>query len=290
LFLARITDPLREKPRIIQQALLFMLVFAAALRIEWLDHKWWYHRIDNSVILADVILVSLIALVISSTLSSWRGIRHLTWGLGRWKINPGWYLLALGLWPVLVVAANALAPIFGMESPTRPYYPTIIPLQLLVIESLVWYFLFGAPLGEELGWRAFAQIRLQSRWNPLIASIIVGAFWGLWHVPLHLMGFYPVGPAGAIIRVLDIPKAIVFTWLFNRTRQSLWPVLLLHAAINTTSLFITRNYITASALLLVLSIVLVFADKMWRPLAITENGKDSSSLGEPFHRSEQLQN
>ena len=95
--------------------------------------------------------------------------------------------------------------------------------------------------------------------------------WGLWHVPLHLMGVYPMGPVGAIIRIFDIPRSILFTWMFNRTRRSLWPVLFLHAATNTTSLFLARNYITSSALIVLLAIGLVIFDKMWR--AAPEPGK-----------------
>ena len=34
-------------------------------------------------------------------------------------------------------------------------------------------FLAG-PLGEELGWRGFAQIELQKKYSPLKASLIIG--------------------------------------------------------------------------------------------------------------------
>jgi membrane protease YdiL (CAAX protease family) len=264
MLLARLTGPQREKPRPIQHAILFVLAFAAAFGVEWLDHKWWYHQIGVPLIISDVILVFLAALVISGVLSSRRGVRNLLQGLTRWRVGAGWYILALGLWPALVVAANALATTLGLDVPVTPYHPTIIPIIPLIVESFFWYLLFGGPLNEEVGWRAFGLTRLQRRFSPLIASVIVGALWGLWHLPLHLMGLYPMGAQGAIIRIFSIPLAIVFTWLFNRTRQSLLLVLLLHASINTTSLFQARNYITSSVLLTLLAVVLVFTDKMWR--------------------------
>jgi membrane protease YdiL (CAAX protease family) len=139
----------------------------------------------------------------------------------------------------------------------------------LVIESFVWYLLFGGPLNEEPGWRGFALTRLQPRSNPLAASLIIGLCSGLWHVPLHLMGVFPGGQWGAVIRIFDIPTAILFTWLFNRTGGSLLPVLFLHSARNTTSLFLSRDYVISSLLLLMVAIGLVFLDTMWRPLSKT---------------------
>lgn len=271
MLMAHFTDPKREKSKRIQQVVLFIVAYIAAFGIEWLDHKWWYHRVTTALIIADIVLVFLVAFVISAVLSSRRGIRHLVQGLTRWRIGLGWYILALGVWPALVMVSNAFASLLGLGIPLTPYHPTRIPIIPLMIESFFWYLLFNGPLNEEPGWRAFGITRLQHRFNPLTASIIVGIMWGLWHVPVHMMGLFPMGLQGAIIRIFSIPLAILFTWLFNHTRQSLLPVLILHASINTTSLFLARNYITSSALLTLVAVVLVFIDKMWRPLSMTEN-------------------
>ena len=47
----------------------------------------------------------------------------------------------------------------------------------MLIYFFVKNFLAG-PLGEELGWRGFAQIELQKKYSPLKASIIIGFWWG----------------------------------------------------------------------------------------------------------------
>ncbi len=44
------------------------------------------------------------------------------------------------------------------------------------------------PLSEELGW-GYALDRLQTRWDALTSSLILGVIWSLWHLPL----FYIVG-------------------------------------------------------------------------------------------------
>lgn len=45
--------------------------------------------------------------------------------------------------------------------------------------------IFGAL--EEPGWRGYAQEGLQRRMPVLWASLIVGVFWALWHLPLFLI-------------------------------------------------------------------------------------------------------
>jgi CAAX protease family protein len=50
------------------------------------------------------------------------------------------------------------------------------PLGVLVITMIV-----GAA-GEELGWRAYLQPYLQTRFPVLRSSLVVGVLWGLWHV------------------------------------------------------------------------------------------------------------
>ena len=52
---------------------------------------------------------------------------------------------------------------------------------------------FCATTCEEIGWRGFALPRLQKRHNALIATLIVGILWALWHLPLVFFGRQPDG-------------------------------------------------------------------------------------------------
>lgn len=55
---------------------------------------------------------------------------------------------------------------------------------------LIYFFiknLFAGSLGEEIGWRSFALIELQKEHSPLKASIIIGFWWGMWHLPYGLL-------------------------------------------------------------------------------------------------------
>lgn len=260
ILLSSITSPQSGMDVSARYLVLFIPVLVLVAGIEWLDHIWWGHRIDASLIPVDVILVLLAAMVITRLLANRTDI-HLSFaGLTHWYI---WIPVALGFWPLLVLAGNAIARLSGLSLPPTPAWPDI-PLPFILLESLLWAFLYGGPLNEEPGWRGFALPRLQGRFSPLVASIILGAFWGLWHVPLHLMGVYPGGVLGALIRFQEIPRAILFTWLYNRTKSNLLVMILFHAAINTTSYFIARSYEVVFILVFFVAIFVVISDKMWR--------------------------
>jgi uncharacterized protein len=87
------------------------------------------------------------------------------------------------------------------------------------------------PLSEEIGWRGYALERLHTRWNALTSSLIIGVVWALWHLPLFMM-------VGTSQHELGVPffgflikltaSSVLYTWLFNNTRQSLWSAILLH--------------------------------------------------------------
>jgi Na+-transporting NADH:ubiquinone oxidoreductase subunit NqrB len=80
---------------------------------------------------------------------------------------------------------------------------------------------------------------------------------------------YGGNPWGALIRIMDIPRAILFTWLYNRTKGNLLIVMIFHAATNTTSYFLSRSHYAIFGLVLVVALLFVIMDKMWRKLPST---------------------
>jgi membrane protease YdiL (CAAX protease family) len=251
-----------------KRVVLLILVIAFAIAVEWLDHIWWRHEIDVRLIVTDTILVTLAAVVISSIQSSRQAVRDLAAPITRWRVGVTWYLIALGLWPLIVLAGNAIAQYLNMTISSNPTWPNH-PILLVIAESFIWFFLFGGPLNEEPGWRGFAMPRLQRQFSPLVASLILGTLWGLWHIPLHLMGIYYGGAWGAIIRIQEIPRTILFTWIYNRTKGSLLIPLLFHTAINTTSIFLPRSFGVVLVICTLIAITVVITEKMWKHLPST---------------------
>src|SRR5205823_1578938 len=97
-------------------------------------------------------------------------------------------------------------------------------------DRFVFIFLF-IGLGEEPGWRGFALPRLQQKHTPLFASLILAPIWALWHLPL-LGNEFPLAVIPAFLISL-LGGTLIQTWLFNRTKGSVFAQMLFHATVNT---------------------------------------------------------
>lgn len=204
-----------------------------------------------------------------------RGVQELLRSLVQWRIHPVWFLtasflmIALSLLGVLLTALFTGQPLSHFISSIQSS-PTLQHLGPTILATA----LYGGPLGEEGGWRGFALPRFQRRFDPLLASVILAALWGLWHLPLHLTGYYREvfgNPLNGILQQMlsTVPLAIIFTWFYNRSRGSLLIMVLLHTAINVTS------GIVAPAIGLFISttvavVLMVVMDRMYRKQPVQE--------------------
>ena len=113
-------------------------------------------------------------------------------------------------------------------------------------------------LGEELAWRGFALPRLLTRYNALVASLILGMLWGLWHLPLVWTEGAPLYQQPVWLFLLDIvAKSVLFTWVFLHTRGSVLLAMLFHGA---TNLFAVSPTLTSSG---DLTLLLLAAGAKW---------------------------
>jgi membrane protease YdiL (CAAX protease family) len=158
------------------------------------------------------------------------------------RIRPGWYLVIFLFVPVLmaiavlldVAAGGSAAPALIREkaAPFLSAPSTIIPF-------LFGVFIYG-PFPEELGWRGYALDRLQARWNALVSSLILGAIWASWHLPLFFIKdtlFYSQGAGSPwfwMFVATVVPTAVIYTWIFNNTRRSTLAAILFHFMSNLT--------------------------------------------------------
>lgn len=200
---------------------------------------------------------TLVALVITGVSSGRAGLRNLLGRLLIWRVGWQWYAIALFLPGIVGLGATVLYAAWSGATVLLPSF-TWGKLPLILVSFLV----HGLVNGEEIGWRGFALPYLQRRWNALKASLLLGAVWALFHLPIFfvqgdsILGSQNVmNPLAFLIEVLA--GAILMTWLFNNTQGSLLIAYLYHAAVNTwtTEVFLTNN--TASALITAIVAALV---------------------------------
>jgi len=88
-------------------------------------------------------------------------------------------------------------------------------------------------LGEEPAWRGYLLPRLLVHRGPVLASLIVGLIWWLWHLPLVWTagGAMEGQPLWLLLADLLV-KSLIFTYVFLGTGGSILIAILLHASTN----------------------------------------------------------
>ena len=172
------------------------------------------------------------ALIVTWATEGGAGIRTLLGRLLPWRAGVHWYVLALALPAMVAFGTATLQQVLGATIRPLPG-----PALHVVLLSLLASIVRGIVNGEEIGWRGYALPRLQERYSALSASLILGVLWFAFHMPIM---FIPGSVAGSqtvdtalpfLIGVLAL--SVVITWIFNSTRGSLLPIIVLHGAYNT---------------------------------------------------------
>lgn len=175
----------------------------------------------------------LAAIVMTALTLRGPGVGAMLGNLGKWRVNWFWYVVAIFLEPLRWCLALGIDRILGRTYELGPM-PVKVVLGsapgFMVVVAVV--FTLPNAIGEEIGWRGFALPRLQAERGALVASLVLGVFWGLWHIPAWIGQGLSFGVEPMTIRILGlVATAFVFTWIYNGSAGSLVPVVLFHASI-----------------------------------------------------------
>lgn len=171
------------------------------------------------------------------------GLRNLVGRYRFWHSSVGWRS-GLKVWGVCIltfvgmsVATAVLHRLFMPEGTWKwgmDVFSWGLPLALFVS---VWLDVGG--VSEETGWRGFALPILQNRMTPLVASVVLGVLWAVWHFPVKFdVLFY--GPGGAVVLygllvVRFVFLSIVMTYFYNRVGGSTLIAIAMHGLHNDSA-------------------------------------------------------
>jgi uncharacterized protein len=143
-------------------------------------------------------------------------VKQLYAPLLRWRLHPGWYVVALLVPGALLTALLSLLNLAGREGPVA-YFPAANAVVFGLVISLA----------EELGWRGYALPRLQARWGAFAAGTLIGVMWYLWHIPMFLGLGVPLNLVFVMLLYFT-GASLLLTWLYNGTKGSLLLATLAH--------------------------------------------------------------
>lgn len=100
---------------------------------------------------------------------------------------------------------------------------------------------------SEIGWRGFAQKKLQENYSALLSSLVVSVFWALWHLPAFFIAgniYSSMGTGTAefwsfFIRIIG--TSFVISWIYNNTGKKVLPLVFFHIIFVLANEFITLS-------------------------------------------------
>ncbi len=156
-------------------------------------------------------------------------------GIQHWAFSDNLNAMAKAIVTQLQSAGQSLPP--GLSANQMALISLISQTALAFTLAIPFNMIF--TFGEEFGWRGYLLPRL-SPLGGIVAAIIVGIVWGLWHAPLIVLnGYnYPGHPWWGVVMMVVFTTALsmIFAWLRFRS-GSVWPSTLAHAAINAQAGF-----------------------------------------------------
>ncbi len=155
------------------------------------------------------------SMAITAYLEGLPGLRKLFSSFFHWNVPAKWYMLAftwkfiLGYLGMMLVSVLAIAPWPGW------YVPDFMSALIGNIAFIV-----GIAVVEETSWIRFSFTRMQERHNALMSAIIVGLAWGLWYLPMMLIGEgVPDGIPWFAFLFSMFSLTTLLGWVYNTTRS-----------------------------------------------------------------------
>ena len=140
-----------------------------------------------------------------------------------------WFAVAILLMPAIMVLSYVVLDLIGPPLPSLH-----ITLQTVLIALVLVAVFFIAAFGEEIGWSGYATDPMQNRWGALLASLILGTVWALWHAIPYVEANNSV--SWIIWQCLfTVAARVIIVWIYNKAGKSVLAATLFHTMINVST-------------------------------------------------------
>jgi len=153
------------------------------------------------------------AVVTVALLDGRAGLADLFARLVRWRVAPWVWIAAFLFYPALMFVVQLIRdPAEAMGAWWASVALGIVYLPALAL----------GRLGEELGWRGVLLPLMLKRMNALLAALVVGAVWMIWHLPAFFVSGLPQNDmALPLFMIGGTALSVYVTWLFVNARHSI---------------------------------------------------------------------
>ena len=182
-----------------------------------------------------------------------------------WRVGVQWYAVAFFLLAAVILGGIGMQVAFGGTVPVIPAKEVSV---LNIVLSFVIMIAFGFLINtEEVAWRGFALPRLQSKYGPLLAGILLVIPESLLHLPYFWnkdVDFYQT--VGVFwFTAFSVAAVFIYTFVFNKTKGSLLLVTIMHTSQNAWANLLSDNtarpFQFTVALMWMIALALIFLTK-----------------------------
>ncbi len=162
------------------------------------------------VVMAMVHAPTIAATIVVFRSQGFNGIKILFQQLKDWKFALHWYLRAILIFPVTILAVLLVLSLFSAS------FTPVLSLNVMAFGAL-----FSA-LWEEIGWTGFATPVMLKRFSPLKVGLLLGVVHAIWHLAA---GVYGAGVFHGDLFIVNffvtsvgiVGLRIVTIWIYART-------------------------------------------------------------------------
>jgi hypothetical protein len=135
-----------------------------------------------------------------------------------------WYLIGPTIIAAYLLVAFGVNLLFGATMVNPFPFPSIGTLAILLVAGGLW---------EEPGWTGYALAKLQERfasqtYGTLAATLVVGFFRGLWHLPLVVNDTITWYDA----LFFSLALQIIISWVYNKSKSNIMAAMVTHYSSN----------------------------------------------------------